>query len=215
MKIGFYVSGNATRLKKIIELDNTLINNNIVIVVNDGIKNVSLEHLCEKNNIEYLGIDYRSLHADRKLRNIILSDILLETFNLHGVSYCFCFGEHILKGKLLDEYKNRIINFHPSILPQFPGLNAIDKALATNNFLLGNTAHFVDEGIDTGPIISQSVVHRSVFDSHGYDGILDLQIPMFLNIYNWLKTNRIKIIDAKVEIEKAKNKLSYFPELDF
>lgn len=64
----------------------------------------------------------------------------------------------IIKDPLLSEYKQRIMNIHPSLLPSFPGLNAQKQAFEYGVKVTGCTVHFVDEGIDTGPIILQSPV---------------------------------------------------------
>ncbi len=59
---------------------------------------------------------------------------------------------------LLDAYKMRIVNIHPALLPSFTGLNAQQQALDYGVKVSGCTVHFVDEGMDTGPIIMQAVV---------------------------------------------------------
>ncbi len=59
---------------------------------------------------------------------------------------------------LLSEYEGRIVNIHPSLLPAFPGKDAIGQALAAGVKETGVTVHFVDEGMDTGPIIAQKQV---------------------------------------------------------
>lgn len=59
---------------------------------------------------------------------------------------------------LLAEYEGRIINIHPSLLPAFPGKNAIEQALEAGVRITGVTIHYVDEGMDTGPIIEQKAV---------------------------------------------------------
>lgn len=59
---------------------------------------------------------------------------------------------------LLAEYAGRIINIHPALLPAFPGLHAQRQALAAGVKVSGCTVHFVDEGMDTGPIITQTAV---------------------------------------------------------
>src|SRR3954451_3850622 len=59
---------------------------------------------------------------------------------------------------LFQAYPKRIVNIHPSLLPAFPGLNAIEKAFSYPVKVSGVTVHFVDEGIDTGPIIAQQAV---------------------------------------------------------
>lgn len=59
---------------------------------------------------------------------------------------------------LLSAYPNRIINIHPSLLPSFPGKDAIGQAMEHGVKVTGVTVHFVDEGMDTGPIIAQEAV---------------------------------------------------------
>jgi len=130
-----------------------------------------------------------------------LSNFILDQFNFYKIDYCFCFGNHILKGKLVDVYKNRIINFHPSILPMFPGRKSVDQALNNNStILLGNTAHFIDKGIDTGPIIMQSVVQKSFFNNEKYEGILNIQIDMLEQIHHLLEQKKITFKDNKVVV---------------
>ncbi|WP_068793720.1 phosphoribosylglycinamide formyltransferase [Brevibacillus laterosporus] len=59
---------------------------------------------------------------------------------------------------LLTSYQGRMINLHPSLLPAFPGKDAIKKAWEYGVKVMGATVHFVDEGMDTGPIIDQEVI---------------------------------------------------------
>lgn len=62
----------------------------------------------------------------------------------------------VLRGPLLQHYPRRIVNIHPSLLPKYPGKNAIPAALAAGESEAGCTVHYVDDGIDTGEIIAQS-----------------------------------------------------------
>jgi phosphoribosylglycinamide formyltransferase-1 len=64
----------------------------------------------------------------------------------------------ILKGEFLRQFPQRVINIHPSLLPSFPGLEAWRQALDYGVKVTGCTVHFVDEGVDTGPIILQRAV---------------------------------------------------------
>lgn len=66
---------------------------------------------------------------------------------------------------LLSEYTNRIINIHPSLLPKYSGLDAIKRAYEANDEVTGVTIHYIDEGVDTGPIIKQSKVIRLKSDT--------------------------------------------------
>ncbi len=64
----------------------------------------------------------------------------------------------LLSGPFVARFRNRIVNVHPALLPAFPGLDAIGQALAAGIEKTGVTVHFVDEGIDTGPVIAQHEV---------------------------------------------------------
>ena len=64
----------------------------------------------------------------------------------------------IISPYFIKEYKNKILNIHPALLPAFPGLDAQKQAIEFGSKFSGCTVHFVDEGIDTGPIIIQEVV---------------------------------------------------------
>ncbi len=64
----------------------------------------------------------------------------------------------LLRKDFVETYRNRILNIHPSLLPAFPGVHAHRDAIAYGVKFSGCTVHFVDEGVDTGPIVLQSVV---------------------------------------------------------
>ncbi len=65
----------------------------------------------------------------------------------------------IIKGSMLEEFRGRIMNIHPSLLPSFPGLHAQKQALDHGVRITGCTVHYVDASVDTGPIILQKAVH--------------------------------------------------------
>jgi phosphoribosylglycinamide formyltransferase-1 len=64
----------------------------------------------------------------------------------------------LLGPEFLGRFSERVINVHPALLPAFPGLNAIEQALAYGVKVFGVTVHFVDDGVDTGPVILQRAV---------------------------------------------------------
>jgi phosphoribosylglycinamide formyltransferase-1 len=64
----------------------------------------------------------------------------------------------LLTTPFLERFPGRILNIHPSLLPAFPGAHAVEDALAHGVKVTGATVHFVDEGIDTGPIVLQEAV---------------------------------------------------------
>lgn len=71
----------------------------------------------------------------------------------------------IISDTLLLPYEGRIVNIHPSLLPSFPGLDAIGQAVAHGVKITGVTVHFVDGGMDTGPIIAQRAVEVAEGDT--------------------------------------------------
>jgi phosphoribosylglycinamide formyltransferase-1 len=64
----------------------------------------------------------------------------------------------LLSSPFVQRFRNRVVNVHPALLPAFPGLDAIGQALAAGVETTGVTVHFVDEGVDTGPVIAQREV---------------------------------------------------------
>ncbi|HEY4553657.1 MAG TPA: phosphoribosylglycinamide formyltransferase [Bacillaceae bacterium] len=83
-----------------------------------------------------------------------------------GIDYVVLAGYMRLIGPtLLEKYRGRIINIHPSLLPSFPGKDAIGQAVRAGVKVTGVTIHFVDEGMDTGPIIAQRAVEISDGDT--------------------------------------------------
>jgi phosphoribosylglycinamide formyltransferase-1 len=73
----------------------------------------------------------------------------------------------MIKAPLLEAFPHRIINIHPSLLPAFPGLAAWEQALVAGAAVTGCTVHYVDSGMDTGPIIAQSQVPVLPGDTSG------------------------------------------------
>ena len=94
-------------------------------------------------------------YADRSARDRELADWL----QLRGVDFVVLAGYmHLLTPVFLDRFRDRIVNVHPSLLPQFPGARAIADALDAGVDTTGVTVHYVDEGLDTGAVIRQEPV---------------------------------------------------------
>jgi phosphoribosylglycinamide formyltransferase 1 len=94
-------------------------------------------------------------YADRAARDRELADWL----ELRGVGLVVLAGYmHLLTPAFLDRFPERIVNVHPSLLPDFPGAHAVDDALAAGVDTTGVTVHFVDEGLDTGAVIRQEPI---------------------------------------------------------
>jgi phosphoribosylglycinamide formyltransferase 1 len=94
-------------------------------------------------------------HADRTERDLVMATWLEE----RGVELVVLAGYmQLLTKPFLDRFPDAIVNVHPSLLPAFPGTSAIADALAAGVETTGVTVHFVDEGVDTGPVIRQEAV---------------------------------------------------------
>jgi phosphoribosylglycinamide formyltransferase-1 len=87
-------------------------------------------------------------------------DLVMATWlESHGVEFVVLAGYmHLLTPPFLRRFPGRIVNVHPSLLPAFPGAHPIEDALAAGVETTGVSVHFVDEGVDTGPIIAQEPV---------------------------------------------------------
>jgi phosphoribosylglycinamide formyltransferase-1 len=92
--------------------------------------------------------------------------VILEQLREHGVELVVLAGYmRLVSSMLVQAYAGRMLNIHPSLLPSFPGLNAVRQALNHGVKVTGVTVHFVDEGLDTGQIIAQRAVEVRDDDS--------------------------------------------------
>lgn len=217
MRYAFYITGTSGRLTKFLNQSNVDIIKQIKIVIADKSIPEELEALLTSNDVNYVFIDYSSLSGiNNKEKNLQLSNKMLELLDANRIDYMFSFGGHILSGQLLDKYRNRLINFHPAILPMYPGVRSIDQAVNHGNTLLvGNTAHFIDEGLDSGMIIMQSVTPLQAFlDTNDYDIVLDHAVEMLTKLIALLNEERIIIEENRVRILGANyNKSHIYPEI--
>jgi phosphoribosylglycinamide formyltransferase-1 len=84
---------------------------------------------------------------------------LLSELKRHAVDLvCLAGFMRLLSGSFIREFPNRILNIHPSLLPAFPGLDAQQQALEHGVKIAGCTVHFVDETLDSGPIVLQAAI---------------------------------------------------------
>jgi len=94
-------------------------------------------------------------YADRAARDREMADWL----GLRGVDLVVLAGYmHLLTPAFLERFPERVVNVHPSLLPDFPGAHAIDDALDAGVETTGVTVHYVDDGLDTGDVIRQETV---------------------------------------------------------
>lgn len=95
----------------------------------------------------------RSEFPDRRARDAAMADWLAQ----HGARLLVLAGYmELISEPLLERFPGAAINVHPSLLPAFPGLRAIEQALAYGVKVFGVTVHFVDAGVDSGPVILQA-----------------------------------------------------------
>ena len=101
------------------------------------------------------GVFPREEYPDRERRDAAMGDWI----EMHRADLIALAGYMQLLGEgFVARFRHRIVNVHPALLPDFPGLDAIGQALAAGVETTGVTVHFVDEGVDTGPVIAQREV---------------------------------------------------------
>lgn len=115
----------------------------------------------------------RADHADRRARDVALADWLAE----RGARLVVLAGYMELLGEpFLERFPGAVINVHPSLLPAFPGLAPIEQALAYGVKVFGVTVHYVDAGVDSGPVILQRAVELP--DARDPDEVLAALRPL-------------------------------------
>jgi phosphoribosylglycinamide formyltransferase-1 len=101
----------------------------------------------------------------------------------------------ILKGELLRVFAQKVVNIHPALLPAFPGLDAWKQALDYGAKMTGVTVHFVDQGIDTGPIIAQETVPILPGDSAAslHARIQEVERKIYPEVIGALARGRVRV----------------------
>ncbi len=132
---------------------------------------------------------------------------IISTLEKHGVTpknglVCLAGFMRIISPEFVKKYKNKIINIHPALLPSFPGLDAQKQAIDNGAKYSGCTVHFVDSGVDTGPIILQLVVKIRNNDTEKTlsKKILAKEHQAYPEAVRLFAENRIKIVGKKTII---------------
>ena len=135
---------------------------------------------------------------DKKIMNILVN---------YGVTpknglVCLAGFMRIISPGFIKKYKNRIINIHPALLPAFPGLNSQKQALDYGAKYSGCTVHFVDSGMDTGPVIIQAVVEIKEKDTEKLlsKKILKEEHRIYPEAVNLFARKKIKVLGRKTHI---------------
>ena len=115
---------------------------------------------------------------------------------------CLAGFMRIISPEFVKKYKNKIINIHPALLPSFPGLNSQKQALDYGAKYTGCTVHFVDAGMDTGPVIIQSVVEIKGKDTEKSlsKRILKEEHRIYPEAINLIARKKVKVLGRKTQI---------------
>ena len=149
--VAVFVSGSGTNLQAII--DANIEAANIAVVLSNKPDAYALERALN-HNIPVEVVD----HKEYESRETFEEEII-ERLKQYSIDLVVLAGfMRILTSYFVNSYKHRIINLHPALLPSFPGIHTAKQALDYGVKITGVTVHFVDDGVDTGPIILQSVV---------------------------------------------------------
>ena len=153
LRLGVLASGAGTNLQAILDQLHGRDGVAVVAVGSDRAGAGALARATEAG-VE-TGAFPASEHADREARDLAIADWLEE----REVGLVVLAGYmQLLAPAFVRRFANRLINVHPALLPSFPGLDAIGQALEHGVRITGVTVHFVDEGVDSGPIILQRPV---------------------------------------------------------
>jgi phosphoribosylglycinamide formyltransferase-1 len=151
MRVAVFASGSGTNLQAIIDAQIQTIE--ISVVFSNKSDAYALER-AKTHNIPIEVIDHKGYESREDYDSEVIK--VLEPYKLDLLVLAGFM--RILSPVFVRAYKGKIVNIHPALLPSFPGINSARQALEYGVKYTGVTVHFVDEGVDTGPIILQSVV---------------------------------------------------------
>jgi phosphoribosylglycinamide formyltransferase-1 len=154
LKLGVLISGNGSNLQAIIDnIENGSLQATIKIVISNNPDAFGITR-AKKHGIPFAILkksDFKNKEA--------FDEQLIKTLKDNGVELVVLAGfMRILSSPFLKSFPKKVMNIHPALLPSFPGLHAQKQAFDYGVKVSGCTVHFVDEGVDTGPIIIQAAV---------------------------------------------------------
>ncbi|OIR22455.1 MAG: phosphoribosylglycinamide formyltransferase [Marine Group III euryarchaeote CG-Epi2] len=198
MKVGVMASGRGSNFHAILKEAR-----------NGNLPNVEIKHLIVNKRkakaievAKEYDIPYTIIESKNKTRNDFERKVL-DLFKIENIEIVVLAGfMRILTARFIKHYKNRIINIHPSLLPAFPGAHAHRDAINSGVKESGCTVHFVNEGVDSGPIIMQAAV--DIADGESEESlsskILTKEHLIFPKTLELLCSNKIEIIGQNVKI---------------
>ena len=190
-KLAVLVSGRGSNLQAIIDsIEREELNAHISTVISSTRDAMALKR-AEKHGIKTIFIDPTVYLNSKEYGKVLIKK--LKEFPIDLI--CLAGYVRILGEEVIQTFKEKIINIHPSLLPAFPGLNAQKQAIVHGVKFSGCTVHFVDSGIDSGPIILQTAV--PVYDNDDEKSlskrILEQEHYLYPKAINMIKENQIKI----------------------
>jgi phosphoribosylglycinamide formyltransferase-1 len=159
LNLGILISGRGSNMESILKaIKKKKIPINPAIVISNKHDAKGLK-IAEKLGVNVEVFESKGFKGSRKEYDEEVISILTK----YGVTpknglVCLAGFMRIISPEFVKKYKNRIINIHPALLPSFPGLDSQKQALEYGAKYSGCTVHFVDSGMDTGPIIIQAIV---------------------------------------------------------
>ena len=205
VKIGVLISGSGTNLQSLIDnIETGNIKGKITVVISNRKDAYGLNRARQKN-IDALYIrqkDYESFEN--------FNDAIIDELKKHNVELVVLAGYlKILTSKFIEEYRNRIINIHPSLIPAFCGkgyygIKVHEEVIKYGVKLSGATVHFVDEEADTGPIIIQEAVEVSYEDTAEtlQQKVLQIEHKILPLAVKYYCEGKIQISGRKVKIKE-------------
>jgi len=164
--LGILISGRGSNMESIlkaIKKQNIPINPAVVISNRPNARGLIIAKRLgvQTEIIDSKDFKGKRLQYDKKIISVLKKYKVTPTNGL----VCLAGFMRIISPYFIKEYKNKILNIHPAILPAFPGLDAQKQAIEFGAKFSGCTVHFVDDGVDTGPIIIQEIVKISDKDT--------------------------------------------------
>lgn len=200
LRLGVLASGRGSNLQSIMDQAAAgNINAEVTVVISDKKEAYALQR-ARMAGIPAGYINYRDFPNKEAYERSIV-DLLQQ----HGVELVCLAGYMRIVGKvILTSFQNRVMNIHPALLPSFPGLHGQEQAWAYGVKFSGCTVHFVDEGMDTGPIILQAAV--PVYDEDTVDDlsarILEQEHKIYPEAIRLYAEGRLKVEGRKVYVKK-------------
>jgi len=154
LTLGILASGRGSNFQAIIDsIESGYLKAKIVVLITDNPNAYAIER-AKKHNLESLVLKPK----DFPTKDAYYSHIVKELKAREAGLVILAGFMRVVGRELIREFPNRIMNIHPALLPSFPGLHGQKQAVDYGVKISGCTVHFVDEGVDTGPIIVQSAV---------------------------------------------------------